>query len=154
MATSDNVVRAGFTPKFKDVKTLVNMLTYTTAPPSAQKMNPTPYPYKVAESHGEGKTVSESMLYNPPIEEFAVIRTTVEKGAVQFTGIFGPSIIIFTKCEGEGKVKGGSGGKKEIKVVPGTIVFVGAGVLVEIEGEGIECFRAFCSVEEKSDPML
>lgn len=28
MATSDNVVRAGLTPKFKDVATLVDMLTY------------------------------------------------------------------------------------------------------------------------------
>jgi len=28
MATSDNVVRAGFTPKFKDVETLVEMLEY------------------------------------------------------------------------------------------------------------------------------
>ena len=28
MACSDNVVRAGLTPKFKDVKTLSNMLTY------------------------------------------------------------------------------------------------------------------------------
>lgn len=28
MATSDNVVRAGLTPKFKDSQTLINMLTY------------------------------------------------------------------------------------------------------------------------------
>ena len=32
MATSDNVVRAGFTPKFKDVPTLVEMLTYEHGP--------------------------------------------------------------------------------------------------------------------------
>ena len=29
MACSDNVVRAGLTPKFKDVATLCDMLTYT-----------------------------------------------------------------------------------------------------------------------------
>lgn len=28
MACSDNVVRVGLTPKFRDVNTLVNMLTY------------------------------------------------------------------------------------------------------------------------------
>lgn len=28
MATSDNVVWAGLTPKFKDAETLINMLTY------------------------------------------------------------------------------------------------------------------------------
>ena len=32
MAASDNVVRAGLTPKFKDVTTLVSMLTYNFAP--------------------------------------------------------------------------------------------------------------------------
>ena len=33
MATSDNVVRAGLTPKFKDVSTLCGMLTYIDGPP-------------------------------------------------------------------------------------------------------------------------
>eukprot|EP00041_Stephanoeca_diplocostata_P013159 m.227536 g.227536 ORF g.227536 m.227536 type:complete len:74 (+) comp19245_c0_seq2:977-1198(+) len=36
MATSDNVVRAGLTPKFKDVDCLCNMLTYTTEPAEQQ----------------------------------------------------------------------------------------------------------------------
>ena len=40
MASSDNVVRAGFTPKFKDVSTLTSMLTYNYAPISEQKMDP------------------------------------------------------------------------------------------------------------------
>lgn len=34
MALSDNVVRAGLTPKFKDVDTLCNMLTYRLSKPS------------------------------------------------------------------------------------------------------------------------
>lgn len=38
MAASDNVVRAGFTPKFKDVKNLVEMLTYTYDSVEKQKM--------------------------------------------------------------------------------------------------------------------
>ena len=33
MATSDNVVRAGLTPKFKDVDVLCNMLTYNDGSP-------------------------------------------------------------------------------------------------------------------------
>ena len=45
MASSDNVVRAGFTPKFKDVPTLTSMLTYSYAPIEEQKMTPTDYPY-------------------------------------------------------------------------------------------------------------
>src|SRR6266536_2509293 len=45
MAASDNVVRAGFTPKFKDVDTLISILTYSYAPISEQKMDPVDYPY-------------------------------------------------------------------------------------------------------------
>lgn len=33
MARSDNVVRAGLTPKYKDVDTLASMLTYNTMAP-------------------------------------------------------------------------------------------------------------------------
>jgi len=32
MATSDNVVRAGLTPKYRDVNLLINMLTYESGP--------------------------------------------------------------------------------------------------------------------------
>ena len=45
MASSDNVVRAGFTPKYKDIKTLTTMLTYNYAPIAEQKMAPPAYPY-------------------------------------------------------------------------------------------------------------
>lgn len=40
MACSDNVVRAGLTPKFKDVKTLCNMLTYNSRAPKEQHCQP------------------------------------------------------------------------------------------------------------------
>ncbi|KAH9398609.1 hypothetical protein TYRP_018853 [Tyrophagus putrescentiae] len=40
MACSDNVVRAGLTPKFKDVKTLCSMLTYNSRAPSDQCLQP------------------------------------------------------------------------------------------------------------------
>jgi mannose-6-phosphate isomerase len=61
MAASDNVVRAGLTPKFKDVDTLVNMLTYSYAPIEEQKMRPADYPYvtlnRVAYSSGSEVTL-------------------------------------------------------------------------------------------------
>jgi mannose-6-phosphate isomerase len=47
MASSDNVVRAGFTPKFKDVDTLTSMLTFVD--PSIS--NPSPCPYPSVPSH-------------------------------------------------------------------------------------------------------
>lgn len=40
MATSDNVVRAGLTPKFKDVDTLLDMLDYTPKTSSENLMAP------------------------------------------------------------------------------------------------------------------
>ncbi|KAK6539794.1 Mannose-6-phosphate isomerase [Orbilia ellipsospora] len=142
MASSDNVVRAGFTPKFKDVRTLVAMLTYRSAPVSAQIMKPTSYPFKAFLPD----TTAECLLYDPPIEEFAVTRTILGTGGIEFDGIFGPSIIIFTR--GTGFVKGGGGSKKTIQINPGTVLFVGAGLFLQIEGEDIECYRAFCSFEQ------
>merc|ERR1712038_333673 len=41
MACSDNVVRAGLTPKFKDVPNLVSMLTYSMGGPSIDVGTPT-----------------------------------------------------------------------------------------------------------------
>jgi len=40
MACSDNVVRAGLTPKYKDVKTLCSMLTYKTKSAQEQLLEP------------------------------------------------------------------------------------------------------------------
>ncbi|KAF3058622.1 Mannose-6-phosphate isomerase [Daldinia childiae] len=103
MAASDNVVRAGFTPKFKDVQTLVDLLTYNYAPIEEQKMSPTEYPYVVLNrtAYSSG---SEAILYDPPIEEFSVIRSVLngEGSKATFDPIDGPSIVICTG--GKGKI--------------------------------------------------
>ncbi|KAF3932260.1 hypothetical protein ABW19_dt0202572 [Dactylella cylindrospora] len=141
MAASDNVVRAGFTPKFKDVNTLLSMLTYRSAPVAAQKMNPIPYPFETMTSD----TIATSLLYDPPIEEFSVIRIALQRGTVRFSGISGPSIVIFTG--GSGAVEASPGGRKTVAISPGAIIFIGAGLSIEIRGESVECYRAFCSVD-------
>lgn len=64
MASSDNVVRAGLTPKFKDVDTLCNMLTYRMESANAKLF----------------KSVKENdytELYAPPVEDFAVAKISV-----------------------------------------------------------------------------
>lgn len=58
MACSDNVVRAGLTPKFKDVEALVEMLTYRAGAPDTVK--PAPH---------QGGT-----LYRPGPQEFQLVR--------------------------------------------------------------------------------
>ncbi|KAK9359132.1 mannose-6-phosphate isomerase [Lipomyces starkeyi] len=137
MAASDNVVRAGFTPKFKDVKNLVEMLTYECAPVEEQKMKPASF----ERSSGDGLVY----LYDPPIPEFAVLRTEVSKGQQEtIQGLGGPSVVIVTEGKGTIGVTGG----KTMAAEPGFVFFVGAGT--EIEYVGIEdklvTYGAFCEV--------
>ncbi|KAM7189840.1 Mannose-6-phosphate isomerase [Naviculisporaceae sp. PSN 640] len=152
MASSDNVVRAGFTPKFKDVDTLVNMLTYNYAPIDEQKMAPREYPYatlnRAAYSSG-----SEALVYDPPIDEFSVVRTVLKgDGAkVTFDPLDGPSIVICTG--GKGRISVGPTGQ-EIK--EGYVFFVGATAECVLQSEGEKddefvTFRAFCEVDDHSN---
>lgn len=65
MACSDNVVRAGLTPKLKDVPTLVNMLTYKSQVPE---------PYR-------GHVVDDCTIrYEPPVPDFCVEMLSVPPG--------------------------------------------------------------------------
>ncbi|KAH8671624.1 mannose-6-phosphate isomerase [Xylariales sp. PMI_506] len=152
MAASDNVVRAGFTPKFKDVQTLVDMLTYEYAPIDEQKMEPKEYPYvtlnRTAYSSG-----SDSILYDPPIDEFSVIRTKLNGSGSKatFDPIDGPSILICTS--GKGKI---SVGPTFQEIKEGWVYFVGASAELVLESEGEQgdefiTFKAFCEVEDHSN---
>jgi len=67
MACSDNVVRAGLTPKFKDVENLVGLLTYSMGGPNIDA----------------GAMCEEDprlIRYTPPVPEFEVIMATVHPG--------------------------------------------------------------------------
>lgn len=147
MASSDNVVRAGFTPKFKDVETLTSMLTYNYAPIEEQKMEPKDYPY-VTLNVPAYSSASSSILYDPPIEEFSVIRTALNKPGAKatFDGIEGPSIILCT--EGKGTI---SVGPKKAPVAPGFVYFVGATAecVLEAADESFVTFKAFCELDDK-----
>lgn len=147
MASSDNVVRAGFTPKFKDIETLTSMLTYSYAPISEQKMEPTDYPY-VKMNQGAFQSNSSAILYDPPIEEFSVVKTDLKKdGAkVTFEPIEGPSIVICTK--GSGKI---SVGPKVEEIKEGWVYFVGATaeLVLESKSDDFVTFKAFCELEEE-----
>jgi len=64
MACSDNVVRAGLTPKYKDVETLLAMLNYTGSPGKSKIFQP--------------KAVDEcSLLFAPSVDDFAVVKIEV-----------------------------------------------------------------------------
>ena len=84
MANSDNVVRAGLTPKFKDIETLVEILTY--------ELGPVPVL--------EGRPDLDKVVYRTPATEFQVSRWKVEPGAgiVEATGNR-PRILLVTRGE-------------------------------------------------------
>lgn len=59
MSLSDNVVRAGLTPKFKDVETLLEMMTYRDD--------------RLETLVSEGTHIGKSLVkYDPPVEDFVV----------------------------------------------------------------------------------
>lgn len=136
MATSDNVVRAGLTPKLRDVDTLVEMLTYEAGPASQQLLRPSQF-----------NNSPTDQLYDPPIDEFSVIKIALEgEGKTSQRAIEGPSVCVVTKGQGKVAWTGGEGGDEEVK--KGDVVFIGAGEEVEWEGkDGLEVFRAFVEVQ-------
>ena len=127
MAASDNVVRAGFTPKFKDITRLVSMLTYSYAPPEEQKMKPKPFK--------RASPPETTLLYDPPIEEFSVIQTSLGgdtgHSSAEFQGIAGPSILITT--QGSGTL---SANNTAYDVCFGSIFFIGANTPVTLTADG------------------
>ncbi|KAJ6437259.1 mannose-6-phosphate isomerase [Purpureocillium lavendulum] len=155
MAASDNVVRAGLTPKFKDVSTLVDMLTYNYAPIDEQKMAPTEYPYATLNrtAYSSGSAVA---LYDPPIQEFAVVRTLLRGDGAKatFEPLDGPSIIICTG--GKGKI---SVGPTSHEMKEGYVFFVGSTAELVLESqvgqdEEFTTFKAFCEIEGSEKQRL
>jgi len=88
MANSDNVVRAGLTAKFKDVETLVNILTYETG--LARVLVPN----------------SENFAYATPAPEFRVSRFMPQEGSAIYLLKDG-KVRILLLIEGRGTIKWG-----------------------------------------------
>lgn len=97
MACSDNVVRAGLTPKFKDISTLIDMLDYQ--------------PLTIEQTKFPGKKISENITQFDPrqisnIDDFIVEEIKGENGLIP--SINQPSIMIIVQGQGqmnEGKVE-------------------------------------------------
>jgi mannose-6-phosphate isomerase len=96
MANSDNVVRAGLTPKFKDVETLVDILTYEMGPP------------RIIEPDAAAEVV-----YRTPAPEFRVSRLRLEPGQerAESTG-GGPAVLLVTR--GDAGIRW-TGGETELR---------------------------------------
>ncbi|KAG0263765.1 Mannose-6-phosphate isomerase [Mortierella polycephala] len=148
MAASDNVVRAGLTPKFKDVEVLTRMLTYQAKPGTDQLLTGvlcTP--------------TGHSLMYDPPIDEFSIILTTLnhDKEKERLRGAEGPSAVIVTK--GSGVIRSEKRYESDQDVVEvvaeaGNVFFVGANTPFSIEAqseEGVTIYTAFSVRPDKKD---
>ncbi|KAG4926150.1 hypothetical protein GYH30_051504 [Glycine max] len=114
MATSDNVVRAGLTPKHRDVQTLCSMLTYKQGSPEILRgVSVNPYVNK----------------YTPPFEEFEIDRCILPQGeTVVFPAVPGPSIFLVTV--GEGTMN--TGLPKGHVVTEGDVLFAAANTEISV----------------------
>ncbi|XP_076929416.1 mannose-6-phosphate isomerase 1-like [Bidens hawaiensis] len=124
MATSDNVVRAGLTPKYMDVKTLCSMLTYKQGLPEILK----------------GVPINQYVRrYTPPFEEFEVDQCVVDQGgSVVFPALPGPSV--FVVISGEGMMLTST---SEDGVSEGDALFAPAGTEVQVSSESeVRVYRA------------
>ncbi|KAF9391713.1 Mannose-6-phosphate isomerase [Podila verticillata] len=148
MAASDNVVRSGLTPKFKDVEVLTQMLTYHTMASADQILTGvlcTP--------------TGHSLMYDPPIEEFSVILTTLghTNERERLRGADGPSIVIVTNGRGilrSEKHHETDPEVAEVTAETGNVFFVGANTPFSVEAtseEGITIYTAFATKPNKKD---
>ncbi|KAF7027177.1 hypothetical protein CFC21_039241 [Triticum aestivum] len=128
MATSDNVVRAGLTPKYRDVQTLCSMLTYKQIFPEILRGVP-------VQPHVR--------RYTPPTDEFEVDCCLLPPGEVAvMPPVPGPSIFLVMAGEGEVQADSMSGGEKAKE---GDVFFVPAHTEVSLSASGhasMQLYRA------------
>ena len=131
MACSDNVVRAGLTPKFKDKNTLCEMLTYNCRSAKENMFTPKQHP-----------DCPHVTVYDPPIPDFTVAKISVSGGADEFSLpiVTGPSILL--TLQGDLQL---SCMHESEKLLPGSVVFIPAGQKVNIKSsQEILLYQAYC----------
>ncbi len=79
------------------------------------------------------------MLYDPPIEEFSVVRTDLNAAEEHMDPVDGPSILIVTS--GNGTLRNVD---KEFEIKMGSVWFIGAGEGITLKSQGeMVTHRAF-----------
>lgn len=165
MANSNNVVRAGFTTRLRDIPTLIECSTYVSAEASEHVLKPSTFPANLKPGSSPQLPIhATSVLYSAPAPEFSVLLTRLLPlpSSTTTTQLAGPSISIVT--HGRGKVQWGGVEGGELKLGAGDVFFVGAGVEVTFrsendiedqteQGKEMLIFRAFVEArdEEKSE---
>ncbi|XP_060565731.1 mannose-6-phosphate isomerase-like [Ruditapes philippinarum] len=134
MACSDNVVRAGLTPKFIDTETLIEMLNYNGKPAQDNIYQPT----NLVEN---GCNVRK---FKPPIQDFAVTEISVPAGLKSTTLPAMSSASIVICIEGAASLNNQSL-TQSIQVQRGTVLFISANEEAALEvssANGMLLYRA------------
>lgn len=145
MACSDNVVRAGLTPKHRDVETLLSMLEYSCSESSQLLFRPEPEQEHV-------------QLYRPPVPDFAVSRVQCCGSAVkeQYLDLVtrqSASVIICINGSAECHVTASSSPplpSAKFQLTSGSVIFVLANqnVRLQIDSQSeLLLYQAFCPSE-------
>ena len=137
MATSDNVIRAGLTPKLRDTQVLCESLTYNQGPPKMLL----------------GDNVQEyTTLYSPPFDEFEVYKISLPEFADTIVPANkGPTMMLV--MQGRGNVLATSALKdsaleQETTVSKGDIFFIPSGTALEVaarSSQHVELWIAACN---------
>ncbi|XP_071399215.1 mannose-6-phosphate isomerase [Centroberyx affinis] len=135
MACSDNTVRAGLTPKYIDVNTLCEMLSYSPAPAGSKIFPPV--------QDASDPCVS---LYDPPVPDFTVMRIQVPPSVKQYTVAPVDCAGILLVIEGDAAATSAAA-LSDITLRRGTVLFVSANESVSLHitsQSGMTMFRACC----------
>ncbi|CAD7672649.1 unnamed protein product [Nyctereutes procyonoides] len=133
MACSDNTVRAGLTPKFIDVPTLCEMLSYT---PSKDRL------FLPAQSQ-EDPYLS---IYDPPVPDFTVMKMQVPGSVAEYKVLAVDSASILLVVQGRVTASTPTA-QTPIPLQRGGVLFIGAneGVSLKLAMPGdLLLFRACC----------
>ncbi|KAJ8866550.1 hypothetical protein PR048_032409 [Dryococelus australis] len=131
MACSDNVVRAGLTPKYKDVDTLCEMLVYHCQPAEDKLFVPT-------------REDSCTQVFLPPVPDFAVAHINVAPPLKQHSLRPRSTASILLVVRGTGSTS-----DPELQLAPGTVIFLPAGAKMSVSRSSdaaLDMYQAFANV--------
>jgi mannose-6-phosphate isomerase len=135
MACSDNTVRAGLTPKFIDVPTLCEMLSYTPSPSKDRLFPPT--------KSQEDPYLS---IYDPPVPDFTVMKMEVPGSVTEYKVMALDSASILLMVQGTVTASTPTT-QATIALQRGGVLFIGANERVSLKltvPKDLLIFRACC----------
>lgn len=135
MAVSDNVLNTGFIPESdRQKQAFLELVRYDNKPHADHAVSIRRY-----EKSHEGKT----LVYDPPIEEFSILRTELEAGESEtIDGVDGPGILIVVA--GKAKLSYEKDGQKDtVQLSKGHVFYVAPGTKLAYEAmEELQVFEA------------